>query len=172
MQRKAILFFLLNSFIFSAVQDIHGQNAPKAPQTKPALSTRSVLPEKYLKPEDAAKAFFTAMHDQNFDEAWESLSTVSQESFVKSYAGKSNASQARVREMFRKNDEEVRTHFWTPLRDRSKVVSFAPNAVYKLADQKGNEAMIEMSSGGMTFHLKTVKEGNLWRMAYVESNLE
>ncbi|GEM_PF-2788279 len=136
------------------------------------LNTRENFPQKYVSPREAVKTFFTAMKDKDFDLAWESLSSVSQNQLVQEFARSRKISAAQARELFDKNKEAVRIGFWEPLRERSKIIPLVQDAVYTLTDQKENEAMVEMKSGGITHHLRAVKEGKEWRMAYVESALQ
>jgi hypothetical protein len=148
--------------------------ATKIQKTKKAetLSTQKDLPQKYSKPTEAVRTFFTALKDKDFDLAWESLSTTSKNQFVQSFAANRKMSLAKVRDLFDKNKESIRLEFWTPMRDRSRIVPLVQDAVYTETDEKNNEAMVEMKSGGVTNHMKAIKEGKEWRMGYVESALQ
>jgi hypothetical protein len=155
-----------------------GDRSPLSAATKgrkagpETLNTQKDLPQKYSKPSEAVKTFFTAFKDKDFDLAWESLSAASKDQFVRSFATGRRISPAQARDLFDKNKESVRLEFWTPLRDRSRIVPLVQDAVYTETDEKDNQAMVEMKSGGVTNHVKAVKEGKEWRMGYVESALQ
>jgi hypothetical protein len=51
-------------------------------------------------------------------------------------------------------------------------VPLVQDAVYIETDARGDQAMVEMKSGGITNHIKAVKEGGQSRAGYVESALQ
>jgi hypothetical protein len=167
----SILLILFSLLLTGYPNDLLARSIQKNDR-KGELNTRENLPEKYSTPTEAVKTFFTALKDKDFDLAWESLSTVSQNQFIQSLAASQKISPAQARELLDKNKESVRVSFWAPLRERSKIVPLVPNAVYTLTDEKDNQAMVEMKSGGISNHIKAIKEGKEWRMGYVESALQ
>ncbi|MFO1519550.1 MAG: hypothetical protein U1F57_07830 [bacterium] len=171
---KKLLFFalVLSFFALEIASPKSSLGATPVKKKAETLSARESLPQKFSKPADAVKTFFTALNDKDFDLAWESLSVTSQKQLIETFAKKRRMSFVKARELFDKNKEAVREQFWGPFRDNSKILPLISGAVYTVTDEKPKEAMVEMKSGGITNHLKAVKEGEQWRMGYVESNLQ
>src|SRR5215467_12924145 len=85
--------------------------AAKKAKKAETLSTQKDLPQKYSRPAEAVKTFFTAFKDKDFDLAWQSLSAASKDQFVRSFAAGRKLSPVQVRDLFDKNKESVRLEF-------------------------------------------------------------
>jgi hypothetical protein len=143
------------------------ESSPTLDRSK--LGATTVLPDKYDAPEKALKSFFSAVHDKNFDVAWESLSLPSRQYFINFYSKWRGISPALAKEMFEKTVPEIRETFWERFNQSSEEAKLVGNATFTVADIKGNIAMVEMTSGGISYHYKAVKEGDFWKLGYVET---
>jgi len=143
------------------------ESAPTVDRSK--LGSNTLLPEKYDAPEKALKTFFSALHDKNYDVTWESLSLESQRYFIDFYSKRSGVSAAQAKERFDKTLPEVRKNFWDPFNLASEEAKLVGNATFSVADVKNNVALVEMTSGGISYHYKAVKEGDFWKLGYVET---
>jgi len=172
--KRIYLFWGVLAFLSlsTGIMGWESRGASRTVAPSPPLATRENLVSKFMKPTDAVKTFFTALKDKDFDLAWESLSSTSQNQFIQSFASHKGVSIAQSKEYFEKNKEMVRDEFWIPLRDRSKIVPLVQDAIYVETDARGNQAMVEMKSGGVTNHIRAVKEGGWWKTGYLESALQ
>jgi len=143
---------------------------PAAAETrKSSLTVKSAPAEKFTTPDNAVQTFFVALHVKNYAFAWKSMTRFSQNQFVERFSRSQRISEARARESFEKNDEEVRLGFWNKFREDSKIVSLVPLAVYVVSEINGDQATVQMTSGGIAHLIKALREGGSWRVAYSET---
>lgn len=172
-----ILLLTFNSACFGKKKQEAAPTAPAAPAATEAKTEKTEAPApaatapKLATPIDSVKGFFDAISKEQYDIAWASLTRASQDKFISMVAEDEKLDPAKVRDLFVQNQMPIRIGFWRSFRNSSKLDIVAPGATYKVLNEGPELAEVEMTSGDVVLKSKAIKEGDQWKMGYVETFL-
>ena len=121
-------------------------------------------------PEAAARAFFRAVMNKDYNRAWNGLSQNSKNRIVALVAKEAKVSASDVRPLMNDTGSKVSVSFWDGFRNSEGFQLIAKNVKFGSAKFIGSsEAHVPLTVGTETVDFKMYKEGSVWKAGWLET---
>ena len=171
MKNRAFSIFVSCLFILllAACPSKKKEETAKPGEAAPPAVKTGELKADLNSPVAATKTFYDSVVAEKYDVAWKSLTKVSQDKIVSMVAEEEKLDPAAVHKLFDNNETPIQLGFWKSFRASSKVTEYVPQAIFKLVNESGNQATVELANKLVVIESKAFKEGGDWKMGYVET---